>query len=293
VAGVQGLTGLTPTVIPTVVTDPGASAEEIHGGTVNPAHASWEWDNPVPWAIQQGLDLSGQPVTVEGSLVGGTPSGAGKGDDPQAYADAALTHSHGAPWPWQHIPDSGAVNSAEVTAAQAQANQQLHSYDAGDVAAFTRQPVPHGQGKMPWNLSPDYTSSGAPSGNNVGDLATNNHTGLDRFAGDVVAGDNLNRFGMDGAHIQRQNPAGYLPVPLDTTMGVQRPQVNNVPGRYGSYPVGTGSPFRGQIPGVGNDTGAAEIGVASDYVPPPDAPTNPPLQPAASAPVWGVTGLGF
>jgi hypothetical protein len=221
------------------------------------------------------------------------PPNALPGSDPQSYADPTATGSHGAPWPWQHIPDSGAVNDAEVTAWQSYANAELHSIDSGDTAAFTQQPVPGN--KMPWNLTPDYNTSGAPTGNNVGDLAMNNHTGRDRFAGDVVAGDNLNQYGMDGAHIHRQNPAGEVPVPLDNTQGAQRPMVMNVPGRYGSYPVGEGSPFQGQIPGVGNDVGAAEIGVPSDYTPPPDPPSNPALAAAstASSPVWGVTGLGF
>jgi hypothetical protein len=31
------------------------------------------------------------------------------------------------------------------------------------------------------------------------------------------------------------------------------------------------------LAGVGNNVGAAEIGVASDYTPPPDSPTNPPI----------------
>ena len=98
--------------------------------------------------------------------------------------------------------------------------------------------------------------------------------------------------GMDQAHIHRQNPAGQVPVPLDTTQGAQRPMVMNVPGRYGSYPVGSGSPFYGQLPGVGNDTGAAEIGVPSDYTPPPDAPTNPAITSQnAGQPAWGLEGV--
>ncbi len=290
--GVQGLQGLAPVIVPTVVQDPGVTLDpSVMGGPYNPAHGLYEWGDPVPWVTQQGVDVSGQAPTVEGSLVSQVPGNAPADQDPTLYADSTSTGSHGAPWPFLHIPDSGAVNSAEVTAVQSAANQELHGYDDGTAASFTNQPVPGH--KMRWNLQPDYNTSGAMTGSNVGDLAMNNGTGRDRFAGDVVAGDNLNEFGMDAAHIHRQNPAGHVPVPLDTTMGAQRPMVMNIPGRYGSYPVGGGSPFQGQIPGVGNNFGAAEIGVASDYTPPPDSPTNPPLDLPTGPPVWGVTGLGF
>jgi hypothetical protein len=312
--GLQGLTGLTPTVIPTIVEDSGAPAEEIHGGTASPAHGQWTWDNPVPWALQQGLDLTGQPSPGTGAgLLGDKPADAGAGQDPEGYADANLTHSHAAPWPWQHIPDSGAVNNSIATALQSQANQEIHAYDAGDAREFTHiePPTDH---KMPWNLEPDYNSQGAETGTQVGQLTGNNRTGWDRFAGWTAGGDvdrgtapgtpypavgsaggNLNRFGFDEAHIQRQNPLGTLPVPrADTTVqGLQRPMVMNVPGRYGSYPVGQGSPFAGQVPGVGNDTGAAEIGVGSDYQAPPTPPTNAPVQSSSAAPVWGFSGLGY
>jgi hypothetical protein len=287
-AGVQGLQGLTPAVTPAAVTNPGATAPQIHGGPVNPAHAAWEWDTPVPWAVQQGLDLSGQGPTVEGSLISQVPAGAPAGSDPDGYADPTATLSHGAPWPSAHIPDSGAVNNAAAAAEQSIANMALHSIDSGDPAAFTTQPVPGH--KMPWNLSPDFNSQGAERGPDVGDLTGNNRTGWERFNGWAVPDENLNAHGFDQAHVHRQNPAGEVPVPLNTTQGAQRPLVMNVPGRY-EYPTGPGSPFAGQVPGVGNDYGAAEIGVASDYAPPPDSPTNPVLAAPAGDPAWGLEGV--
>jgi hypothetical protein len=304
-AGVQGLQGLTPTVVPTIVEDPGVTLDpSVLGGPYNPAHGDAQWDmgqgSPYPWMIQQGLDQSQIPVPgVESDMLAQVPPNPIADVDPDGYADPTATLSHGGPWPYQHIPNSGAVDNAEVTAMQSLANAELHSIDSGVPASFTTQPMP--THKMPWELSPDYVTSGAPTGNNVGDLAMNNHTGLDRFAGDVVAGDNLNRFGMDSAHVVRQTPVAdqrhLMAVPLDTTMGAQRPMVMNVPGRYGSYPVGEGSPFAGQLPGVGNNVGAAELGVPSDYQPPPDPPTNPALASTGSnsysPPVWGVSGLGF
>lgn len=317
VQGLTGLTGLTPTVVPTIVEDSGAPAEQIHGGTVNPAHGQAQWDNPVPWALQQGLDLSNQPDPGTGAgLLGDRPPNAGSEQDPEGYADANLTHSHAAPWPWQHIPDSGAVNNAEATAAQSQANQALHGYDAGDAREFTHiePPTDH---KMPWGIDPEYVTSGTPEGTSPGGLTGNNRTGWDRFAGwaegaDLTraqapgtsypavgsAGGNINRFGFDSAHVTRFTPlqGAQVPVPQDTMQGAQRPMVMNIPGRYGSYPVGQGSPFQPQTqpPGVGNNIGAAEIGVATDYTPPPDPPTNPAVPAGSSSePVWGYSGLGY
>lgn len=300
VSGLSGLTGLTPTVTPTVVMDPQEGPDEVYGGPYNPVHGQWEWDNPVPWSIQQGLDLGSQPVPgTPGGLVAGhnMPPVAGAGQAQHAYADPTATFSHNAPWPHVHIPNSGAVNDDVATARQSEANQALHSIDTGDPHAFTTNLQGAPAEKMPWEIYPEYVSSGLAQGTDVGGLTGNNRTGWDRFAGWTAPGDNINRFGFDSAHVTRFTPNdnAQVPVPLDTMQGAQRPMVMNIPGRYGSYPVGQGSPFAGQLPGVGNDTGAAEIGVASDYSPPPDAPTNAPIQQTAgtAAPVWGVTGLGF
>lgn len=266
-----------PVVTPAAVLQPGVELDpSVMGGPYNPAHGQYEWGDPVPYSIQQGLDLTGQGPTVEGALLGDVPGVDPAGTDPMSYADPTATLSHAAPWPYAHIEDSGAVNNRDVTAAQSMANMELHSYDDGTVASFTtnlQAPTGH---KMPFGLSPDYNSQGLETGTDVGQLDGNAMTGRDRFQGRLVPGDNLNRFGFDQAHVHRQNPMGEVPVPLDTTQGNQRPMVMNVPGRY-QYATGPGSPFAGQLAGVGNNVGAAEIGVPSDYTPPPDAPTNPSL----------------
>lgn len=282
-----------PSVVPAVVEDPGAPAELIHGGPASPAHGQWEWDNPVPWAVQQGLDLTGQDPTVDGSLIGGVPPGAPAGIDYDAWADPTATYSHAAPWPADHT--GGAVNDRDLIAGQLEANRAAHSVDSGDPAAFTQQLQGAPAVKMPWEITPDYVSSGDPGAVPVGGLTGNNHTGWDRYAGWAVPGENINRYGFDSAHVIRPTPGpgAHVPVPDDTTMGAQRALVMNVPGRYGlSYPTGPGSPFAGQTAGVGYDIGAAEIGVPSDYSPPPDAPTNPPLADTGATP-WGWSGLGY
>jgi hypothetical protein len=264
-----------PTVTPAVVLQPGVELDpSIMGGPYNPVHGQAQWDNPEPWSIQQGLDLSGQGPTVTPGIIGDTPAVDVAGSDPSSYADPTSTLSHAAPWPWRHIADSGAVNNRDATAEQAAANAELHAYDDGTAASFTtnlQAPTGH---KMPWDLSPDYNTQGLAEGTDVGALDANNMTGRDRFVGLTAPGDNINQYGFDQAHVHRQNPAGEVPVPLNTTQGHQRALVMNVPGRY-EYPTGNGSPFAGQLAGVGNNVGAAEIGVPSDYTPTPDAPTNP------------------
>jgi hypothetical protein len=266
-----------PAVRPAVVTQPGVTLDpSVMGGPYNPVHGQFEWDDPTPYAIQQGLDLSGQGPTVTGSLLGTVPDTPVAGADPDSYADPTATMSHAAPWPHEHIADSGAVNNNVVTAQQELANARLHGYDDGTAAAFTtnlQAPTGH---KMPWDLSPDFNSQGLDAGTDVGQLDANNNTGRDRFQGMTAPGDNINRFGFDQAHVHRQNPAGEVPVPLNTTQGKQRPMVMNIPGRY-EYPTGPGSPFAGQLAGVGNNVGAAEIGTPSDYQPPPFPPSNPAL----------------
>jgi hypothetical protein len=278
-----------PTVAPAVVMQPGVTLDpSVMGGPYNPVHGQAQWDNPEPWSVQQGVNLAGQGPTVTPGIIGDTPDTPTAGTDPDSYADPTSTMSHNAPWPHEHIADGGAVDNRMATAAQSAANARLHAYDDGTAASFTtnlQAPTGH---KMPFNLSPDYNSQGLPEGADVGQLDGNNMTGRDRFVGLTAPGDNINRFGMDQAHVHRQNPAGQVPVPLDTTQGHQRALVMNVPGRY-QYPTGKGSPFAGQLAGVGNNVGAAEIGVPSDYTPPPDAPTNPAIAQQGPASVMVTT----
>lgn len=291
------VTGLVTELTPNIVTDPGVTLDpSVMGGPANPAHGQAQWDMgtgyPVPWAIQQGLDLSNQPAVGDAAMLGGVPPNAQPGHDPEQYADAAVTLSHAAPWPSVQLPGTGLINSLEAAAARQEYLASLHAVDAGDTRVNSHNLQGAPATKTPWDLSPDYVSSGDPLAVDVGALTGNNRTGRERHAGWVRAGQNLNTGGMDSAHVTRQNPGGEIPRPDDTMQGAQRPMVMNVPGRYQSYAVGAGSPFAGQIPGAGGDVGAAEIGVPSDYAPPPDSPTNPVLAPAGD-PVWGYSGLGY
>jgi hypothetical protein len=65
---------------PGVILDP-----SVMGGPYNPAHGDYEWDDPVPWLSQQGLDVGGMPAPgVQGSLLAQVPPNALAGADPQS-----------------------------------------------------------------------------------------------------------------------------------------------------------------------------------------------------------------
>src|ERR1017187_782577 len=290
--------GLVPETVPNIVTQPGVVLDpSVMGGPANPTHGNAQWDMgtgyPTPWAIQQGLDLSNQPALGDATMLGGTPSNLPPGSDPEQYADAAVTLSHAAPWPSVQLPGTGSISDPEAAAIRQEYLASLHAVDAGDTRVNSHNLQGAPVTKTPWDLTPNYVSSGDPLAVDLGALTGNNHTGRERHAGWTAPGANLNTDGMDSAHVTRQNPGGNIPVPDETMQGAQRPMVMNVPGRYQSYAVGAGSPFAGQIPGVGGDVGAAEIGVPTDYIPPPDAPTNPAQTAPSGPPVWGYSGLGY
>jgi hypothetical protein len=312
--------GLVPETVPNIVTQPGVVLDpSVMGGPANPTHGNAQWDMgtgyPVPWAVQQGLDLSNQPVNADSTLMAGPPSNLPPGSDPEQYADAAVTLSHGAPWPSVQLPNQGSVSDITAAADRQEYLQSLHGVDAGDTRVNSHNLQGAPTGKMPWGIVPQYITNGAEDGLGPEGITGNNHTGRDRNSGWVAPGDatresapgkpaypavgsaggNLNRFGFDSAHVTRFTPldVAEIPRPDDTMQGAQRPMVMNVPGRYQNYAIGVGSPFAGQVPGVGGDVGAAEIGVPTDYTPPPDAPTNPAQAAPSGAPVWGYSGLGY
>jgi len=277
-----------------VITDPGAPAPEIHGGPANPAHGQWTWEPGgslwLPWeVVPGGPGLA--PANVAGPLIGDIPPDAPAGQDPDAYANSTMTRSHAAPWPHEHIANTGSVSDREAYAELVRANAALHSLDSGDPASFTFQPtsthVEEWQ-RFGW-VSPGEGGLELPGRQMIG----NANTGFRRDSGWTAEGENLNRYGMDSSHVSRYRATGDIPVPPNSTQGAQR-ALQIQPAHVRSYPVGEGSPFEGQVPGVGADYSAGYTGLASDYQPPPDPPTGPSLQsaqPSAPAP-WGAEFLG-
>lgn len=279
--------GVQPAALPisSVLIPSGAIASQIHGGPANKAHGLYEWDEipMMPWQIVPGLD--GSVATVQDSLIGQVPPNAPAGTDPQAYADPTSTYSHAAPWPRTHLPNAGAVNDAEATSIALQANSELHSIDSGDPAAFTHNPIP---AVNSWERM-GYVSAGEggldlPNVQMIG----NSMTGFRRDSGWTEPGENLNRFGLDSAHVSRYRRTGDIPVPPNSTQGSQRP-LRIQPASSRNYPVGEGSPFAGQTPGYyGVETATADyVGIASDYQASPDPVTGPALATQQNTPVWG------
>lgn len=290
---VQGLTSLTGNQpLQVTVSEPGAAAEDIHGGPASSAHGGWEWDQepfPMPWEIQPRW-TSGSPAPVTApEMLGDPPPVAGQELDPDAYADPTATLSHGGPWPLS--VSAYASLRPQETAEQSAANEADRSLDSGVPESFTSWPPPTSQ-KMPWELSPEYVSAGTGTPGDPGTLTGNNRTGWNRGVGWTVPGDNINRFGFDSAHVTRFAPAGpaQVPVPRDTTMGAQRPMLVQVDGRH-TYPTAGGSPFDDQVPGTFVTPGGELTGLPSDYAASPDPPTGPAFSQQPAPPVWGFSGI--
>jgi hypothetical protein len=295
-AGPQGVTPVAPVgpVTSVLISPPGALPPDIHGRPANPAHGQYTWDETplMPWQIVPGTDWWTE-AGVQDQLLGQVPPNAPPGQDPQSYADPTATLSHGAPWPWEHIANAGAVNDIEATANQARANAALHATDSGDPAAFTSQPLPSTRGE--WErmgyVTPGTSGLELPGEQMIG----NGNTGWRRDSGYFVPGENANRFGMDSSHVSRYRDVGDIPAPPNSTQGAQRPMVIQ-PASRRSYPVGPGSPFEGQVPGQYGVEGmyGDYVGLPSDYQASPDPLTGPPLaqQQPPGDPVWGAGFLG-
>jgi hypothetical protein len=276
-----------------VIANPGASPPQIHGGPANPAHGQYTWEGSsqwMPWEVIPGGHALGDPQAAW-ALVSDVPPSAPAGQDPDAYANSTMTLSHGAPWPHEHIANIGDVSDIQAAADQARANAALHSIDSGDPASFTMQPT--STHVEEWQRF-GYVSAGVSGLELPGrQMIGNANTGFRRDSGWTAEGENLNRFGMDSAHVGRYRATGDIPVPPNSTQGAQRP-LSIAPASSRNYPVGEGSPFEGQTPGVGADFSVGFTGLASDYQASPDPPTGPSLystQPADPVP-WGADFLG-
>jgi hypothetical protein len=289
--GVVGLTGLTGNQpLQVTVTDPGAAADEIHGGRADPAHGQYEWDQepfPLPWQVQPRWTKDQAPV-VAPDMLGYQAPVASQEQDPQAYADPTATFSHGGPWPLS-VSDYASL-AREQTADQSALNEANRSLDSGVPASFTAWPPP-AVVKMEWERSPDYTSAGSDQLGDPGTLTGNNRTGWVRGQGWTTPGENINRFGFDSAHVSRFAPGSpaYIPVPDERMMGAQRPMLVQLDGRH-TYPIAAGSPFEGDTPGSFVTPGGELTGLPSDYQASPDPPTGPAFSRYPDEPVWGFSG---
>lgn len=264
--GLQGLTGFGPQVIP----DPGATAEEIHGGPANPAHGQYAWGeiSRAPWQSYYGQDPA-DAAAAPGDLIGLAPGSLPAGTDPGAYRDPTSTGSHGAPWPSIGI-DNGDVRSRELAAQRQSANQDLHA--APDTSMLRRigtELVANQQ--MELTTEADYVSSGESLLQPVPNQLRGNF-GFDRIQGYAP----INGYGFDSAHVRRPRRTGTIPGNFAWLTGSQRPMVVTFAGRQ-TWPVAAGSPFEGQQPGAGSVDGSALTGLPPTYTPPQTPATGPQL----------------
>lgn len=269
--GLAGLTGLGPQVIP----DPGATAEEVHGGPANPAHgdASWSATPRYAWQSYYGQDTSEGAATPAQELIGTAPGSLPAGTDRQAYIDPTSTGSHGAPWPSMGI-DNGDVRSRELAAIRQSANQDLHAMPDRSMLRRIGRQLPANQ-QMELAVEADYVSSGESLLQPVPNQLRGNF-GFDRVQGYAP----INGYGFDSAHVRRPRRTGLIPGNFAWLTGSQRPMVVTFAGRQ-SWPVGPGSPFQGQDPGTGSVDGSALTGLPPTYTPPPTPSTGPQVADAA------------
>jgi hypothetical protein len=276
-AGLTGITGLAP-VSPVFIPDPGAPAEVIHGGPADPAHGNYLWDTTgygMPWLWQPGVDTA--DASVAAALLGSVPPTAGAGTDPSLYSAPTETGSHAAPWPSFGTAD-GAVNDRDQAAARQLANAELHSYDTGDaLARLTNPPVTT---QMPWSVEADYVTAGQSILQPVPEQMTG-QLGRDRVQGTPA----LNADGFDSAHVYRTRATGDVPGNFLWLDGRQRPMQVQVAGRL-TYPVGSDTPFAGQVPGAGAVDGAVLTGLPPVYSAPPFPPSDAAPATPPAAPVW-------
>ena len=274
-AGLQGLTGLAPSVIE----DPGATPQERAGGPANPAHGDYTWDQQprLPWQAFPGLDGSEGAAPLP-DAVSDVPGSLDAGEDPYAFLSPLATGSHGAPWPSFGVAD-GDPHDAQQAAVRQSMNQDIHAAgDPGAIGRIARQ-LPANQ-QMELAAEADYVSSGdsllQPVPNQL-----RGQFGRDRIQGFAP----LNSYGFDSAHVRRPRYSGTIPGNFAWLTGSQRPMVVQHAGRQ-TWPVGDGSPFEGQDPGTGSVEGAALDGLPPAYSAPPVPPSGPELQ-AAYSPDYG------
>lgn len=273
-AGLSGFTGLQPVI----VTDPGASPQETHGGPANAAHGQQFWEQPprYPWLLY-GADPALGAATADTALLGQGPEQLPAGADSALGKQAVFTGSHGAPWPSFGVEDS-VVSDREQAARRQQLNQDLRALPMED---DLRRRGTSGYGnKMELAVEADYVTAGQALLQPVpGQMR--GQMGRDRVQGFAP----LNSYGFDSAHVRRPRYRSRIPGNFAWLTGRQRPMIVNAVGRQ-TYPVGEGSPFEGQVPGVGSVDGAILTNLPPTYSPPPPAPTGPPVS-SEGDPAWG------
>lgn len=271
--------------------EPMATAEEVHGGPVDPFHGQFgEQAEPYSWRSQL-TNYAGPtgPYGLENQLLGdedalgGDPAGF-LGEDP--YADETPYRGHAAPMtktlsgplPSQY----DAINAQLVPAAE------IRSTDLGASRKFTTTELGDAQQDHwheIWNV--DQGDEKYPAGQLwAGSISVFGFGNNDRT---VNARRKINRFDFDKGHHHRRFAVGPIPGNYQWLLGASRPLVKSMPGPARPA-VGENSPFTGDDLGLAYGIqGAVLLEVPSEYQPPPTPQMAAPVnydEPAPTVDLW-------
>lgn len=274
--GLQGLQGW-------VNPKPEASASELHGGTVDPAHGDVTKAETYPWEVMPGQSVG--PYGLDNGLLGMdivsyVPPAGKLGTDPTADLQP-LTHA--APWPRginQNPSDPDAVG--EVL----QESADIHSFAYGASRRSLYSPT-----ELPTNDDwTDYVFTDPGSSNQV-PIPQQVMTGSGGWGSTdrIQSMQAQNEYGFDSAHRSRRWAEGSIPGNNDWMRPGGRPLVKSIPGGA-INPTGKGSPFEGQDTTQSFDTQGSVLQVLpTDYSPsrvPSTASSYDPIQASPAISLW-------
>lgn len=281
-----GISGIRGYVDPT----PQATAEEVHGGPVNPAHGQWgEQAQPYSWESQL-TNYPGHsgPYGTQNQLLDdpdrydGDPAGT-LSTDP--YADLTPYYGHAAPMtvtlsgklPSQYDAiNAQLVPAAEIRGTDLGASRKYTETELGDVRQdeWTEQ----------WDVSdePSKYPAGQPWNGFTGFGFGTNDRPVNTFR-------KRNGYGFDRGHHHRRYAVGAIPGNYMWMRPGSRPLVKSMAGPARPA-VGVNSPFEGQDLGeTFGIQGAVLVQVPQEYQPPPSpqlvAPVNSDT-PAPAVELW-------
>lgn len=267
--GLMGIEGF-------IVTNPEATPEQIHGGTVDPKHAKWgEVAQPYPWQMTQyGPSYHGpygpQNGLLEDEIDGTAALAAGTLDD-DPTADKVPYYGHAAPWPKNNTGD-GSV-SPDNTEKQRRQSRAIHGVNLGASMKFLYEPTLEANNDQ-WRdfINVDAGTSIQPAGvpPQVG-IAVGGFGSRDR----VNSLAKQNQYGFDSAHMHRRWAVGSIPGNYMWMKPASRPMVRSMTG-IRHFPTADDSPFAGDDATMAYGLqGAILTQPPSEYVAPPQPVTTP------------------
>lgn len=280
--GVNGLTGLRGFV----KTKPEATAEQVQGGFVDPAHAKPGEDaSSYPWEQYPGQGMPHGPYGLDNDLLGGAdfcsyaaPAGALE-QDPTADLQPV---TRAAPWP------KGVPSQVDPDGTEHWREQQLgiHASAMGGSREALFIPTAHAkqdEWKDFYEVEPGQSNQVEIPGQIKGSAGGwGSRDRVQSFAGQ-------NEYGFDSAHMHRRYAAGSIPGNYMWMEPGSRPMVKSIPGTA-VIPVGPDSPFAGQDFGFPYDPQGAVLNtLPPDYTAPPEpelAASYPATQAESGVELW-------